>query len=182
MLRWFPTVSRKVLAVVSPDRGDGRSWLAANLATAFAQIDLRVLLMDTDLRQPRQHILFNLNNSTGLSEVLTGRGGRQVVQRVHPQLRLFVLTAGAASPNPQELLSRPLFELVMDRLVEQFDLVIFDTPATSTAADAQILSANAGTALLLARRNHTRTPQLATIMDSLTKTGVNVVGSVMAER
>lgn len=179
MLRWFPTVTRKVLAIVSPDRGEGRSWLAANLATAFAQIDLRTLLIDTDLRQPRQHELFNLSNSTGLSDVLAGCAGTQVVQRVHPQLRLFVLTAGVVPPNPQELLSRPLFELVLDRLIGQFDTVILDTPAASEAADAQILSAHAGAALLLARRNQTRTARLAGIKESLTQTGVNVVGSVI---
>jgi chain length determinant protein tyrosine kinase EpsG len=179
MLRWFPTATRKALAIISPERGEGRSLLAANLATAFAQIDLRTLLIDTDLRQPRQHEMFNLSNEAGLSEVLTGRAGRQVVQRVHPQLRLFVLTAGAVPPNPQELLSRPLFQLVLDRLIGQFDTVILDTPAASEAADAQILSAFAGAALILARRNRTRSAQLAGIMETLRQTGVNVVGSVI---
>src|SRR5579859_3630106 len=88
-LRWATGLDRKILAITSPGRGDGRSWLAANLATVFAQMGKRTLLIDADMRHPRQHMLFNLNNSVGLSALLTGRAGREIVSRIHPQLRLF---------------------------------------------------------------------------------------------
>jgi MinD-like ATPase involved in chromosome partitioning or flagellar assembly len=87
----------------------------------------RVLLTDADMRHPRQHYLFNLNNSIGLSALLTGRAGREIVSRIHPQLRLFVLPAGLRPPNPQELLGRPVFEVVLTLLAEQYDLVSFLT-------------------------------------------------------
>src|SRR5450755_3440224 len=127
--RWFTDVGHKALAVTSPGRGEGRSWLAANLATVFAQIGERTLLIDADMRHPRQHQIFNLGNDIGLSALLTGRAGREIIQRIHPQLRLFVLAAGLAPPNPQELLSGPIFEFVLDRLAGQFSVVIIDTPA-----------------------------------------------------
>jgi protein-tyrosine kinase len=155
-LRWFNQAERKVLAVTSPGRAEGRSWLAANLATMFAQNGERTLLIDADMRHPRQHQLFNLNNSVGLSALLTGRAGREIVSRIHPRLRLFVLPAGLLPPNPQELLGRPVFDLVLTRFAEQFDLIIIDTPAASEVADAQILAARAGAAIMMARRNHTR--------------------------
>jgi protein-tyrosine kinase len=181
MLRWFPAANRKVLAIVSPERGEGRSWLAANLATAFAQIGVRTLLIDADMRHPRQHQLFNLGTAAGLCELLTGRAGRQITQRLHPQLRLFVLPAGLVPPNPQELLSRPVFDVVLDRFAEKFDLLLLDTPASMQTADAQIVAAHAGSALLVARRNHTGHARLTATMASMTQVGVNVVGSVVSE-
>jgi receptor protein-tyrosine kinase len=181
ILRWLNGTKRKVLAVTSAERGDGRSWLAANLATMFAQLGERTLLIDADMRHPRQHRLFNIDNSVGLSALLTGRAGREIARRIHPQLRLYVLPAGVLPPNPQELLARQVFEVVVDHFAAQFSVVIVDTPAISETADAQILAANAGSAILVARRNFTLQSKLLNAMDTLTQTGVNVIGSVMNE-
>jgi len=180
-LRWVSKAGRRVLAITSPARGDGRSWLAANLATVFAQMGERVLLIDADLRHPRQHYFFNLNNSVGLSALLTGRAGREVVSRIHPQLRLYVLPSGLQPPNPQELLGRPVFDVVLNSFADQYDLVVIDTPASTEAADAQIAAARAGTALLLARRNHTLHADLSAAMQNLTQSGVTMLGSVLNE-
>jgi protein-tyrosine kinase len=180
-LRWANPKQGKILAIASPGRREGRSWLAANLATVFAQMGERVLLIDADMRHPRQHELFNLNNSVGLSALLTGRAGREIVCRIHPKLRLFVLPAGILPPNPQELLSRQVFELVLDLFASQYDLIILDTPATSESADAQILASRADGAVLLVRRNHTRVTELKAAMQNLTESGVHVVGSVVSE-
>jgi Mrp family chromosome partitioning ATPase len=163
-LRWANGEGSRMLAITSPARGEGRSWLAANLATVFAQMGQRVLLIDADMRNPRQHILFNLNNSVGLSALLTGRAGREIVSRMHPQLRLFVLPAGLRPPNPQELLGRPVFDVVL-----------------KSFADAQILAARAGTALMVARRHHSLHAQLSSAMQNLVQSGVRVLGSVMNE-
>jgi receptor protein-tyrosine kinase len=180
-LRWVNPKERKILAIASPGRGEGRSWLAANLATVFAQMGDRVLLIDADMRHSRQHELFNLNNSVGLSALLTGRAGREIVCRIHPKLRLFVLPAGILPPNPQELLGRQVFDLVLDLFASQYDLIIMDTPATSESADAQILASRADAAVLLVRRNHTRIDDLKGAMQNLTESGVHVMGSVVNE-
>jgi protein-tyrosine kinase len=176
-LRWAS--DHKILAITSPSRGEGRSWVAANLATVFAQMGKRTLLIDSDMRNPRQHLLFNLNNAVGLSALLTGRAGREIVARIHPQLRLFVLPAGTLPPNPQELLGRQVFDLILELFADQYDFVIMDTPAVSDVADAQIVAARADAAIVLARRNYTRQAQLSTTMRNLTQSGVNVIGSVM---
>ncbi|MGD0492205.1 MAG: polysaccharide biosynthesis tyrosine autokinase [Steroidobacteraceae bacterium] len=179
ILRWLNGTTRNILAIASPERGEGRSWLAANLATVFAQLGERTLLIDANMRQPIQHRLFNIDNSVGLSALLTGRAGREIARRIHPQLRLYVLPAGAAPPNPQELLARQMFEVVMDHFASQFSLVIVDTPAVSETADAQIVAANAGSAILIARHNYTRQSNLLAAMESLTQSGVTVVGTVL---
>lgn len=179
--RWFNEGSHKALAITSPGRGEGRSWLAANLATVFAQIGERTLLIDADMRHPRLHTLFNLNNSVGLSSLLTGRAGKEAACRIHPQLRLFVLPAGILPPNPQELLGRPVFDLVLERFTDQFDVIIIDTPAAAETADAQIVAKRTGGALMIARRNVTRQGQLNGSMHSLVQAGVNVIGTVYNE-
>lgn len=178
-LRWLNGASRRVLAVTSPERGEGRSWLAANLAILFAQYGERTLLIDADMRNSRQHELFRIDGSVGLSALLTGRAGREAAQRIHPELRLFVLPAGTPPPNPQELLGRPVFDVVLERFAEQFDIIVLDTPAMSEAADAQLLAAHAGAALMVARRNQTRHASLASANEVLAQTGVNVVGGVL---
>jgi protein-tyrosine kinase len=178
-LRWV--AEHKILAITSPSRGDGRSWLAANLATVFAQMGKRTLLIDTDMRHPRQHKLFNLNNAVGLSALLTGRAGREIVSRIHPQLRLFVLPAGALPPNPQELLGRPVFDVILELFSDQYDFVIMDTPPAAEVADAQIVASRAHAAIVLARRNHTRQALLGAMMKNLIESKVNVIGSVITD-
>jgi protein-tyrosine kinase len=178
-LRW--KADHKILAVTSPGRGEGRSWLAANLATVYAQMGKRTLLIDSDMRHPSQHLMFNLNNTVGLSAMLTGRAGREAVVRIHPQLRLFVLSAGPLPPNPQELLGRQVFELILELFGQQYDMVIMDTPSTSEVADAQVIAARADAALLVARRGHTVQSQLVVTMKNFNECGVNVIGSVITD-
>jgi len=179
--RWFNEAGRKIVAITSSGRGEGRSWLAANLAAVFAQIGERTLLIDADMRHPRQHVLFNLSNRVGLSALLTGRAGKEIACRIHPQLRLFVLPAGILPPNPQELLGRPVFDLVLERFIDQFDVILIDTPAAAETADAQIIAKRAGAALMLARLNVTRHSLLTAAMQSFVQAGVNVIGSVVNE-
>ena len=176
---WLKGATRNVLAVTSPERGEGRSWFAANLATVFAQAGERTLLIDADMRQPQQHRLFNLKNDVGLSALLTGRAGSDIVRRIHPQLRLFVVTAGRLPPNPQELLTRQVFDFVLERFSSQFDLVVLDTPAATQSADAEILAARAGAAILLTRRNCTRRARAVEAMECLHRSGAQVIGSVV---
>jgi receptor protein-tyrosine kinase len=181
ILAWRSNSARKVLTIASAARGDGRSWLAANLATMFAQVGEKTLLIDADLRHPRQHSLFRVPSTSGLSAILTGRAGREVVTRIHPNLRLSVLAAGAVPPNPQELLERPVFEVVFDLFASQFDVVIVDTPAMAENSDAQIIAARTGAAILLARRHHTRRGELMSAAENLRRTGANIFGSVITD-
>ena len=181
VIDWLNHAERNVLAIVSPNQGDGRSWFAANLATAFAQAGERTLLIDADMRRPRQHEMFNINDSLGLAALLTGRAGKEIARRIHSELRLFVVPAGVLPPNPQELLTRPAFEVVLTKFASQFDVVIIDTPPAQATADAQVIAAKAGSALVLARRNHTGEIALQSTVKSLQDSKVRVVGSVINE-
>lgn len=181
MLRCFDTTAqRQALAIVSPGPDEGRSFVAANLAVVFSQLGERTLLIDADLRAPRQHELFKLANNGGLSGLLSGRNNdAAVVIRVPSLVGLYILPAGTVPPNPQELLGRPAFADTLLALVKDFDIVIIDTPAASQYADAQTIAVRAGLALILARRNESSAPEISELADSLRQSGTTLVGSVL---
>ena len=135
---------RPALAVVSPNTGHGKTYFAANLAVALAQLGGRTLLVDADMRGPRQHEVFSLSNNAGLSGILSGRAESQVVQQVAGVPSLFVLPVGITPPNPVELVERPAFGLLMRELSSKFDHVIVDTPALIYGSDATVIAARCG--------------------------------------
>jgi receptor protein-tyrosine kinase len=180
MLRWFNTdPSRKVVALVSPGVGEGRSFIAANLAIVFSQQGERTLLIDADLRQSRQQSLFMLGKSAGLSGILADRAGLDAALPVPGLKGLHVLPAGAVPPNPQELLGRRAFQILLQAAAEQFDVVIIDTPSGTDYADAEIISAQAGAAVVVTRKNQTRLPDAALLAKRLQDSGVVLVGSIL---
>jgi protein-tyrosine kinase len=180
MLRWFNgEPGHRALSLVSADRGEGRSFLAANLAVVFSQLGERTLLIDADLRNPRQHELFRLGSRAGLSAILAGRAGTDAVIRITSMVDLSVLPAGLVPPNPLELLGRPQFASLLDDLAKQFDVILLDTPAGALMGDAQTIAARAGSALLVARQNASLTRSLQQLTATLGETNAAVVGSVL---
>lgn len=179
MLRWLDTAGHKALAILSPGAGEGRSFIAANLAVVFSQLGERTLLIDANLRAPRQHELFKLTGSAGLSGMLAGRAGPEAVIRIPSLVGLSVLPAGAVPPNPQELLGRPAFTEILANLGKDFDVILIDTPAAADYADAQTIAARAGAALMVARKNQSALPAMSRITRSLQDSGVTLVGAVL---
>jgi len=183
MLRWFSSNPlHKVLAVVSPEKGDGRSFIAANLAVVFSQQGERTLLIDADLRSPAGHgqaALFKLGSGLGLSSILAGRAGMEIVQAVPGLPGLSVLCAGAIPPNPQELLGRLAFMQMLSAASQEFDVVLIDTPSGARYADADIISSRAGAALMVARKNQSATPGFKQLAQRLQQCDVSLLGSVL---
>jgi receptor protein-tyrosine kinase len=180
MIRWYsPENGRKSLVVASPENGEGRSYIAANLAIAFSQLGARTLLLDADLRNARQHRIFGLPETQGLSTLLSGRSDHKSTFPVPGMSKLSVLPAGPLPPNPQELLSRPVFSGLMKDLQGVYDVVIIDTPPSRHFADAQGIAFRAGDALVVARRNHTSVASTQKTIRDLAATGARVVGTVV---
>lgn len=179
LLRWFDREGgRNTLAVVSPGRQDGRSYLAANLAVVFSQLGESTLLVDADLRTPRQHELFKMENRIGLSSMLAGRGGEEAIVPVPGFSSLSVLPAGPVPPNPLELLNRPAFAEVLARAGRNYEVILLDTPALGIAADASMVAVRAGAALGVGRNNQTRVGAFNDMVHSLSRSGVACIGSV----
>ena len=180
MLRWFDTdVDHKALAIVSAERNEGRSFIAANLAVVFSQLGERTLLIDADFRNPCQQQLFGLDNRAGLSAVLSDRGGREAIQRIPSLLDLSVLPAGVQPPNPSELLGRPFFLQLLHDLAKEFDVILIDTPAAAETADAQTVATRTGSALIVVRKNASRAWQVRGIAHHAVQTNTTIVGTVL---
>jgi chain length determinant protein tyrosine kinase EpsG len=182
MMRVFNEEEQKrALAVVSPASGDGKTFFCANLAVALAQAGGRTLLVDADLRGPRQHEVFNLDNHAGLSSVLAGRVDSQVVQQVAGVPSLYVMPVGVTPPNPLELIDRPAFSMLMRELVLKFDHVVVDTPAVVYGSDAQVIAARCGAVLIVARRNESRVGELQHLVGALSSSPARMAGVIMNE-
>jgi receptor protein-tyrosine kinase len=183
MLRWFNNKdSNKTIAVVSASQGDGRSFVAANLAIVFAQQGQRTLLIDGDMRakpESNQHALFKLGKGAGLSGILAGRATLDAAQTVPGLPGLTVLPAGSQPPNPQELLGRVAFAQLLFAASERFDVILIDTPGGNEYSDGEIIAARAGAALMVARRNKTLVAQTRLLGRRLQDGGVALVGSVL---
>jgi receptor protein-tyrosine kinase len=182
MLRWFGLAKgRSALAITSAGRGEGRSFLAANLAMVFSQLGERTLLIDADMRNPRQHQLFGLDNRSGLSALLSGRSDVDAIEQISGLPDLSLLPSGAVPPNPQELLARPLFQQLLEQLAPRYDVILIDTPAFDVCADAQSIASRAGAALVVARNNVSHVRSLRNLADGLGQASVVVVGTVLNE-
>ncbi|HSI50570.1 MAG TPA: polysaccharide biosynthesis tyrosine autokinase [Ideonella sp.] len=173
---------RRALAVVSPNSDDGKTYFCANLAVALSQLGQRTLVVDADLRGPRLHEVFGVPNDLGLSGLLSGRHGDTVIKPVPGVPDLFVCPAGTRPPNPLELLERPAFGLLMHELQQRFDHVIVDTPAAEYGADALVISARCGQALVLARKHASQVATLQELSASLSAANTTLTGVVMNDR
>ncbi len=182
MLRWFDRAEeRQVLTIVGAERGEGRSYMAANLAIVFSQLGERTLLVDADMREPRQHFLFYLENRIGFSTMLAGRSREEAIVRIPDLGGLSVLPAGPTPPNPLELLNRVNFDEFMIQCRNAYDVIIVDTPAMSTGEDAAMIAVRSGAALAIARSGTTRVAAFTDLVRGLTEAGVAVVGTVLNE-
>lgn len=180
MLRWFAR-GRKALAVVGADPDDGVSLFAANLAVVFSQLGEQTLLVDANLRSPRQQDVFALSPRLGLSDVLAGRADLDVIARVPSFVDLSVMPSGTLPPNPQELLSRESFRNLNVQLESRYDVVLYDVPPFATGVDALAVAGRAGGVLLVARKDHTRMAAVAHMAGQLGEAGADVVGSVVVD-
>ncbi len=180
MLRWFENdAHHAALAILSPGKGEGRSYITANLAVLFSQLGKRTLVIDADLRSPRQHRIFGIPGRVGLSAVLAGRSGPDAVVDIKGVPSLSVLPAGISPPNPQELLAREGLARLMSSLRSSYDVILVDTPASAGCADAVTVASRAGAALVVACRDSSSVQGISALSAQLREFNVSVVGAVL---
>lgn len=183
LLEALPESAPFTLAVLSAHPGEGRTYLAANLAAAFSQLGSRTLLIDADLRGARLDRLFRVEGGTGLSHVLAGFADHgDALQRIASLGNLWFMPAGALPPNPVELLQRPAFEALLAAMKDKFDRVIVDTSAASRGPDCRVVAARCTASLVVARRNEARMEDLRRLVDSVGRGFASIAGVVVNER
>lgn len=182
------------LLVTSPGPGDGKSFVAANVATVFAQAGLDTIVVSADLRRPRLDHVFGVEGrESGLSELLVrlsradgaGQVGPELVAFVRQVLvptsvdRLMVLPAGPTPPNPAELLSSVLMGRVLDALESMADVVVIDTPPVTVVSDAQSLAQRVDGILVVVASGETRRDELAQTAALLATAKSRLLGLVL---
>lgn len=167
----------KTIAVSSAVPREGKSEVAANLAASMAQSGKRVLLVDADMRNPSQHHLWGLVNTIGLSNVVVDQD--ELAQAIKPiTSNLSVLTAGVMPPNPLALIDSEAMTAFMERVSQDYDYVLFDTPPLAGTADASVLGKMADGVLVVVRPGVTDSASATAAKSVLTRSEPNILGLV----
>lgn len=180
MLHWFGK-DKKALALAAVNSGDGGSVFAANLAVAFSQLGENTLLIDANLRSPRQQEIFGIQEKRGLSDILAGRANKDVIASINSFENLSVLGAGTIPPNPHELVSRSQFRKLIAELTLEYDVVLFDAPAFTSGPDAYSIASAIGGAVIVNRKHHTKLADTEVAAEQLAANGSRIVGTVLVD-
>ena len=172
------TRGANIVPVMSPCSGEGRSQLAAELAISFAQLGRRTLLVDADMRKPKQHVLFATSNENGLSRAISA-GEKPFFHPVVGLPLMHLLTAGPIPPNPLELLSDGRFEKLLSEWRNTYEFIVLDTPPVSLCADGMAVATLAARVLLVSRAQHTSYKATRDMLRRLETTQSNILGAVL---
>jgi polysaccharide biosynthesis transport protein len=169
----------RAIVMASAAAGDGKTSTAANLAVAAARTGLTVLLVDADMRRSTVGKRFGLGRTSGLSDLLAGKG--DIADHVVPVGvdGLFVLPSGTTPPNPHELLASAAMRAFEKRVRASVDLIIYDTPAVLAVPDALELGRHADLAILVGRAETSSRRQLGAAIERLQQVGTDISGTVL---
>ena len=178
----FASIDKKVktILITSTMPQEGKSFISANLATSFAQSGKKVLLIDCDLRNGRQHKMFKISSKKGLSTLLINNI-REYDEYVHKTKieNLYVISRGVYPPNPSDLLSSKKNQYLIEKLRDDFDIIILDGAPCIGISDSLVLSTLVDEVLLVTSVNNTRKTALNDVRKSLESIGANVAGCVV---
>lgn len=177
----FLAVERRIasLLVTSPSPGEGKTTVAANLASSMAAGGYRTLLVDGDLRHPTVHKYFGVDHVGGLADVLAGALRLQEAIRETAFQNLFLMTAGPQPPNPSELFGSQRMLSLIEKLEAEYDLVVFDAPPTLLVADAPAMSTNLDGVIFVARAGVTSREQAREALRRFTLLESRILGAVL---
>jgi succinoglycan biosynthesis transport protein ExoP len=168
----------KTILVTSADIGDGKTFVAANLALFIAQRRKRVVLLDADLRRPTIHEYFDMDNDKGLVDLFSNRATIKEVLKIREDRKFAVITAGVDSPNPAELLSSSKMDRLLTKLSTVADVVVIDS-SPFIIADAMILASKVDGVLMVVRPGHTRQSLAQVAFEQMGQVGARVIGVVL---
>ncbi|MFC1714526.1 GumC family protein [Candidatus Poribacteria bacterium] len=170
----------KTILVTSPGPKEGKSLTTANLALTIAQSDLRVLVIDADLRRPTVHRLFGCHRSPGLSELITGDVSNieEYVSNTYAD-NLYVLPGGVLPPNPVGILGSDKMKQLVAEAARRFDVVLFDSPPVIAMADASILATGLDLTLLVLQAGQTKRQVAMQAKALMERLNINIFGVVL---
>lgn len=165
----------RTLVVTSPNAEAGKSTTVANLAVTMAQSGRRTILVDCDLRRPKLHEFFKVENGRGLTDMVLDETLAPPLQPTGVD-NLWLITSGTKPPNPADLLGSRQLDRVIETLSQQADIVLFDAPPVLGVTDAVVLGAKMDGVLLVVKAGKTRREHAEQAKDLLEKARVKIVG------
>lgn len=173
-------INGKIIAVTSPNAGEGKSTVSVNLAIALAETSARVLLIDCDLRKPTIHKKLNLNNSSGLSKFIVGfeTMADALTREILPNLD--VMTSGPIPPNPSELLGSANMQTFLNKVSDYYDYIILDTPPINIVTDMAVMANFISGVLLVSYYAVTTVEDVRRAQEALKIVNAKILGLVVA--
>ena len=170
----------KVICFTSPETGDGSTLNCVNIAVSFAKMGARVLLIDTDMRNPKIHRFFNVTSAPGLSECLTEKSELKKAAVVSPAIPdLAILPAGNTPPNPTELILSARFNQLLNTVSDMYDYVFIDAPPACLVTDAAVISQKTLGAILVCRSGHTKSDVAKKAKHIIEQGGGKILGTIL---
>lgn len=170
----------RTILITSPNPEEGKSTIAVNLATAFQQNHLKVILMDTDLRKPKLHRVFGVPPEKGMSDVLEWQiPFEQVVQTQVSGSGLHLLACGSTSPHPTETLGSKAMKDLMEKLKAEYDIILLDSPPYLAVADVAVLSELVDAVVVVARYHQTDKRHLRNLKHRFSDPRIQELGAVI---
>jgi len=171
----------KSIVFTSSLPAEGKTCTCANLAVSFAQLDKKVLLIDTDLRKPRMHRIFDTKNNKGLSGYLAGKQDFNDVKFLTSIKNIWLVPSGLIPPNPAELLNSKRMGYLLEEVKNDFDIILVDSPPVLAVVDSVITSSLVDTTVMVIKSGKTTTKNFAGAYEELKRAKVNIAGVIFNE-
>lgn len=168
----------KVIAITSSKPGEGKTFVASNLAVTLSQGGKKVILIDCDFRNPNIHKKFRFSNITGLSEILLDKENLNIAAREYNE-NLVVITSGNMPPNPSETLASERMSEFLEELKKHYDYIILDTPPILFVSDSQVISIKADGTILVVRAEKTKKHEIKESYRILKDVNAKIIGTVL---
>lgn len=177
----FSSVEKEMRSLIftSANASEGKSTTCTNIAAVFAQQEKSVIIIDADLRRPSLHTIFNINNTIGLTNVLTQQHQLSEAIQMSDYHNLAILTSGLIPPNPSELLGSNRMVELLTEAKAKYDLVIIDSPPILAVADAQILANITDGVVLVISSGSTEIQQAKKAKELLANANARLIGAVL---
>jgi capsular exopolysaccharide synthesis family protein len=177
----FSSIGRemKTIAVTSAYPAEGKTTTAIHLAVAYAQVGMKVLLIDADMRKPSIHKGLGVPNHIGLSDVLVKKGSMNSEITETAITNLSVMTSGAVPLNSSELLASKQFDLLLNEVKQAYDVILIDTPPALSAMDAKIVAAKCEGVLLVVEYHKVKSDAARRLVEDLSSVKANLLGVVL---
>ena len=169
----------KTILITSPAPGDGKTTLTSNISIAIAQAGQRTIVIDADLRKPKQHKIFGIDPEPGLADVMAGTIRLDDAIKEGPVDGLDILSCGTHVHNPSEVLNSEAFTQVLDSLMKCYDRIIIDSPPVVPVADSQIIAARCDIVLLVVRADKSTRKIIQRAYSNIVSVGGNLLGVIV---